>query len=227
MNGPYLTMVYGSCTWMAPAVCNLFRILIMWYHHVHTGETYSVHLPMDHNYVHFNKILSSWSHAVDAWRRHCLLELENINGREWRVAYACMFISHNMWSAMEKQTTRDFSWKSHFGYGMTQNLLYSSTVKEPGSKKAPKPSYAQKLNTGHSCLNLQFFEKRSVLYVHCSTFNVSVYALYYTTRFVRHNEFAGKDGHGESAGTPILVLRRRYRGKRWTLRFVSCLWSFV
>ena len=37
-----------------------------------------------------------------------------------------------------------FLWKSRFGYGSTQILLLSSTVKEPGSKKFPKPSYGQK-----------------------------------------------------------------------------------
>ena len=42
---------------------------------------------------------------------------------------------------------------------------------------------AKKLYTGHPCLSSQFFEKRSVLYVHSSTFSVSVYAPYYTTRF--------------------------------------------
>ena len=41
---------------------------------------------------------------------------------------------------------------------------------------------AKKLYTGHPCLSSQFFKKRSVLYVHSSTFNVSVYAPYYTTR---------------------------------------------
>ena len=41
---------------------------------------------------------------------------------------------------------------------------------------------AKKLYTGHPCLSSQFFNKRRVLYVHSSTFNVSVYAPYYTTR---------------------------------------------
>ena len=41
---------------------------------------------------------------------------------------------------------------------------------------------AKKLYTGYPCLSSQFFKKRSILYVHSSTFNVSVYAPYYTTR---------------------------------------------
>ena len=127
----------------------------------------------------------------------------------------------HLWPAMEKSTT------SRFGYGSTQTLLQSSMVKEPGSKNAPKPSYGQKLYTGHPCLSLQIFEKRRVLYVHSSTFNVSVYAPYYATRFVCHNEFARKDVHRQSASTVVLVLKTRYREKRWTLSFVSCLWSFV
>ena len=49
---------------------------------------------------------------------------------------------------------------------------------------------AKKLYTGNPCLSL-----REVLYVHSSTFNVSVYTPYYATWFVCHNEFAGKDGH--------------------------------
>ena len=42
---------------------------------------------------------------------------------------------------------------------------------------------AKKLYTGHQCLSSQFFEKRSIFYLHNSTFNVSVYAPYYTTQF--------------------------------------------
>ena len=49
-----------------------------------------------------------------------------------------------------------------------------TVVKEPGSKKFPKPSYGQNLYTGHPYLSSQFFEKQSVLYVHSSTFNVSI-----------------------------------------------------
>ena len=32
-------------------------------------------------------------------------------------------LQHQLWPAMEKPTTRDFSWKSRFGYRSTQNLL--------------------------------------------------------------------------------------------------------
>ena len=65
-------------------------------------------------------------------------------------------------------------------------------IKEQGFKKFPKPSYGQKLYTGHPCLSSQFFEKRSVLYVHSSTFNVSVYAPYYTTQLVKIMDLPGK-----------------------------------
>ena len=51
---------------------------------------------------------------------------------------------------------------------------------------------AKKLYTGHLCLSSQFFEKRSVLYVHCSTFNISIYAPYYTTLFARIMDLPGK-----------------------------------
>ncbi len=44
------------------------------------------------------------------------------------------------------------------------------------------------------------------MYVHSSTFNTSVYVPYYATWFVHHNEFAGKDGHRESASTAVQVL---------------------
>ena len=51
---------------------------------------------------------------------------------------------------------------------------------------------AKKVYTGHPCLSLQFFEKQSVLYIHGSTFNVSVYAPYYTTRLVKIMDLPGK-----------------------------------
>ena len=49
------------------------------------------------------------------------------------------------------------------------------------------------------------------------------YTLRITPHSLRHNEFAGKDGHRKSASIAVLVLGRRYREKRWTLHFVSCL----
>ena len=63
----------------------------------------------------------------------------------------------------------------------------SQALKRLLSRVMPK-----KLYTGHPCLSLQFFEKRSVLYVHCSTFNVSVYAPYYTTRLFAIMNLPGK-----------------------------------
>ena len=39
---------------------------------------------------------------------------------------------------------------------------------------------AKRLYTGHSCFSLQFFKKRSILYVYSSTFNVSIYTLCHT-----------------------------------------------
>ena len=64
-----------------------------------------------------------------------------------------------MWPAMEKSTTRDFSWNSRFGYGSTQNLLQSSTVKEPCSKKAPKPSYGLKIVHGSPVSQFTIFRE--------------------------------------------------------------------
>ena len=56
---------------------------------------------------------------------------------------------------------------------------------------------------GHPCLSLQFFEKWRLLYVHSSTFNVSVYTPYHTTRLVCYNGFTGKMAteHRESSGS--------------------------
>ena len=51
---------------------------------------------------------------------------------------------------------------------------------------------AKKLYTGHPCLSSQFFEKRSILYVHSSTFNVSVYAPYHTAWLAILMDLPGK-----------------------------------
>ena len=51
---------------------------------------------------------------------------------------------------------------------------------------------ASKLYTGHPSLRLQFFEKRSVLYVRIETFNVSVYDPCNTTRSVDIMDLPGK-----------------------------------
>ena len=51
---------------------------------------------------------------------------------------------------------------------------------------------AKKFYTGHPCPCLQFFEKRSMLYVHRSTFNVSVYAPYATAWLAKLMNLPGK-----------------------------------
>ena len=51
---------------------------------------------------------------------------------------------------------------------------------------------AKKLYTGHPCLSSQFIEKRSDLYVHSSTFNVSVNAPCHTTRLTFLIDLPGK-----------------------------------
>ena len=66
---------------------------------------------------------------------------------------------------------------------------------EPGSKNFPKPSYDQKIVHGSPS---QFFEKQSILYVHSSTFSVSVYAPYYTTRFAKIMDLPGKKAKDEA-----------------------------
>ena len=86
---------------------------------------------------------------------------------------------------------------------------------------------AKKLYTGHPCHCSQFFEKRSVSFALCSTFNVSVYVPYYATWFVHHNEFAGKDGYRESFTTAVQVLRRRYQATRWGVFWVTELSKII
>ena len=50
-----------------------------------------------------------------------------------------------------------FFMKIVFWVWIDAEFIESSTVKEPGSKKAPNPSYGQKVHTGHLCLfSLQF-----------------------------------------------------------------------
>ena len=51
---------------------------------------------------------------------------------------------------------------------------------------------AEKLYTGHPCLSSQFFEKRSDLHVHTSTFNVSVYASCHTAWLAILMDLPGK-----------------------------------
>ena len=123
-----------------------------------------------------------------------------------------------LWPAMRKWTVCNFLWNSCFGHGSRQNL-WSSMVKEPGSKKVPRPSYGQKIVPRSPVPQFTIIEKRSVLYIHSSTFNVSVYTPYNTTQ--PHFWWP------QSASTAILVLRIRYWEKRWTLHLVSCLWLFV
>ena len=51
---------------------------------------------------------------------------------------------------------------------------------------------AKKLYTGHTCFSSQFSEKRSVFYIHSSTFNVSVYAPYHTAWLAILMDLPGK-----------------------------------
>ena len=70
----------------------------------------------------------------------------------------------------------------------------TTTVKKPDSKKVAKPSYGQNLVHRWPVLSFQFFEKWSILYIHVqsSTFIVSVYASYYTTRLLNVMNLLGK-----------------------------------
>ena len=56
---------------------------------------------------------------------------------------------------------------------------------------------ASKLYTGYPSLRLQFFEKRSVLYVRIETFNVSVYDPYHATWFSEIMNLPGKKSRVE------------------------------
>ena len=51
---------------------------------------------------------------------------------------------------------------------------------------------ALKLYTGHPCHCLQFFEKRSILYIGTETFNVSIYGPYHTMQFSNVMNLPGK-----------------------------------
>ena len=77
----------------------------------------------------------------------------------------------------------------------------------------------QKLYTGHPCLSSQFFEKRSVLYVHSSTFNVSVYAPYHATRFVKIMNLPGKKAEDHEAIDGTMKPRKGWK----KVCRVSCL----
>ena len=87
-------------------------------------------------------------------------------------------------------------WKNlHRVLGMDQRRIY---CRVQGSKSQV---LKRLLNWVVAVPQFTNFRERSILYVHSSTFSVSVYALYYATRFVCHNEFAGKDVHRQSATT--------------------------
>ena len=87
-------------------------------------------------------------------------------------------------------------------------------------KKVPKPRYGLKIAHRSPVSQFTIFRETEDFVL---TFNVSVYAPYYATRFVRLHDFTRKNGHRQGANTAFLILRRRYREKRWTRRFVSCL----
>ena len=68
--------------------------------------------------------------------------------------------------------------------GMDRRRFYCRVqLSKSQTLKFSKPGYGQKLYKSHMCLSSQFFEKRSILYVHSSTLNVSIYAPYYATLF--------------------------------------------
>ena len=77
-----------------------------------------------------------------------------------------------------------FFMKIAFFMGIDQRRIYCRVQRSRSQalKTFLSQVMAKKLYTGHPCLSSQFFEKRSVLYVHNSTFNVSVYTLCYTMR---------------------------------------------
>ena len=74
---------------------------------------------------------------------------------------------------MEKLTTRDFVYENRV-------WIEADTV-GLNCQRARLRVVAIKLYTGHLCVPL--FEKQSVLYVHSSIFNISVYSPFYTTWF--------------------------------------------
>ena len=116
-----------------------------------------------------------------------------------------------LWPAMEKPTTRDFSFKLHLRNGSMQNL----------AELWPKNC------TRVTCASVHNFSRNGAFCTYIAQRSMFPYTLRITPRGLRHNEFAGKDGHRESASTAVLVLGRKYREKRWTLHFMSGLWSFV
>ena len=71
-------------------------------------------------------------------------------------------------------------------------------VKELESKKVPRPSYGLKIVHGSPVSQFPIFGETERFVHNSSTFNVSVYAPYHATRFVRDNEFAGKEGERRS-----------------------------
>ena len=97
---------------------------------------------------------------------------------------------------------------------------------------------AYKLYTGHPCLSSQFIEKRSDLYVHSSTFNVSVNAPCHTTRLTILIALPGKgasraerreqSGKNTLKGTslPLFVLLfARYCKREWGSPLVILSWG--
>jgi len=56
-------------------------------------------------------------------------------------------------------TICNFFRNSRFWYGSTQNLLSSSTVEKPGSKKVPRPSYGLKIVHGSPLSQFTIFRE--------------------------------------------------------------------
>ena len=64
---------------------------------------------------------------------------------------------------------------------------------------------ASKLYTGHPSFGLQFFEKRSVLYVRTETFNVSVYDPCHTSWFFDIIILPGKKANDRARASAIQI----------------------
>ena len=93
----------------------------------------------------------------------------------------------------------DVLWKNQplailgFGHGSTQILLWSSMVKEPGSKTFPNLKYGQTI--------LYMVSRNGAFCTYITQRSMFLYTLHITPRSLRHNEFARKNGDKESAST--------------------------
>ena len=183
-------------------------------------------------HTHTHTYTCAWRHILDTciyWKVYDVARVFNI--KVWEQDRGC--VSFNAEQEAEDtcncdplQENRTFAIFLICILGMDRHRIYCR-VKEPGSKKVPRPSYGLKIVHRSPVCQSTIFGKRSILYVHSSIFNLSmhiIYALYHTMLFVKDNEFAGKDGHRQSTSTAVLVLRSE---KQWTLSLVSFLCSFV